>query len=124
MKRFLKKEETYKIIGACMEVHKRLGRGFLEIVYKDALEYEFKIKNIPFRREVKYEVTYRDIILPHYFYADFVCFDNIILEIKATNGFAEEFYKQTLNYMAIAQSPVGLLVNFGKDSLDYKRLVL
>ena len=97
---------------------------FFNLYLNQSMPFEFKIKNIPFRREVKYEVTYRDIILPHYFYADFVCFDNIILEIKATNGFAEEFYKQTLNYMAIAQSPVGLLVNFGKDSLDYKRLVL
>lgn len=118
------KEESYKIIGMCMEVHKELGRGLLEIVYKDALEYEFKINNIPYQREKAYEVRYKDIILPHQFYADFVVYDNIILEVKATGKIANEFIKQTLNYIAIAKSPLGLLVNFGEPSLNYKRLVL
>ena len=68
------KEESYKIIGICFEVHNNLGPGFLEIVYKDALEYEFKRAGIPFEREKEYEVNYKDIILPHKFYADFVVF--------------------------------------------------
>ena len=118
------KEESYKVIGLCMEVHRELGRGLLEVVYKDALEYEFKINRIPYEREKGYEVQYKDIILPHQFYADFVVYDNIILEVKATGKIVNEFIKQTLNYIAIAKSPLGLLVNFGEPSLTYKRLVL
>lgn len=118
------KEESYKIIGLCMEVHRELGRGLLEVVYKDALEYEFKINCIPYQWEKAYEVPYKDIILAHQFYADFVVYDNIILEVKATGKIVDEFIKQTLNYIAIAKSPLGLLINFGEPSLTYKRLVL
>jgi GxxExxY protein len=74
MDKIVYKEESYKTIGICMDVHRELGQGFLEIVYKDALEYEFRKKNIEFAREVEYEVNYKDIILPHKFYADFVIF--------------------------------------------------
>lgn len=118
------KEESYKIIGLCMEVHRELGRGLLEAVYKDALEYEFKINHIPYEREKAYEVLYKDIILPHQFYADFVVYGNIILEVKARSKIVDEFTKQTLNYLAIAKSPLGLLVNFGEPSLTHRRLVL
>jgi GxxExxY protein len=124
MANLIYKNEAYQIIGACMEVHRILGRGLKEIVYTDALEHEFRLRNIPFEREKKYEVLYKDVVLPHSFYADFVCYGNIILEIKAANGNAEEFYKQILNYMAIAKSPLGLLVNFNMESLFYKRMVL
>lgn len=79
-------KESYQIIGVCMEVHRILGKGLLEIVYKDAIEYEFKKKKIQYEREKKYEVEYKEIILPHYFFADFVVFDNIILEVKAQKG--------------------------------------
>ena len=72
------KEESYKIIGVCMEIHNNLGSGFLEIVYKDALEYEFRKADIQYEREKEYEVIYKDIILPHKFYADFVVFDDDI----------------------------------------------
>jgi GxxExxY protein len=108
------KEESYKIIGLCMEVHRELGRGLLEIVYKDALEYELKTNKIPYYREQA----------PHNFYADFVEYNNIILEIKACSSINDEFIKQTLNYISIAKSPLGILVNFGEPSLKYKRLVL
>jgi len=74
-------DESYQIIGICMEVHRILGKGLLEIVYKDAIEYEFKENSIPYEREKKYEVEYKGVILPHQFYADFVVFDKIILEI-------------------------------------------
>jgi len=124
MTKLIYKEESYKIIGLCMEVHRELGRGLLEAVYKDALEYEFTTNKIPFEREKTYKVRYKDIILPHEFYADFVVYDNIILEIKARSKIVDEFIKQTLNYMAIAKSPLGLLINFGEPSLKYKRLVL
>jgi len=90
MENLIYKEEAYQIIGKCMEVHNNLGAGFLEIVYKDALQLEFKRAGIPFQREVQYKVNYKGIILPHHFYADFVVFDKIILEIKAlSKGFAD-----------------------------------
>jgi GxxExxY protein len=118
------KEESFKIIGICMEVHNNLGKGFLEIVYKDALEYELRKNNIPFEREKEYEVNYKDIILPHKFYADFVVFDKIILEIKGMAGIAEEHIAQTLNYLKVSGLKLGLIVNFGELSLQYKRVVL
>jgi GxxExxY protein len=118
------KEEFYKIIGICMEVHRLLGRGFLEIVYKDALEYEFKVNKIIYEREKEFKINYKNIILPHKFYADFIVYENIILEIKAVNGIVDEFIKLTLNYMACSKCKLGIIVNFGEDSLKYKRLVL
>ncbi len=116
-------DKSYPIIGACMEVHSILGPGLLEIVYKDALEYEFQKRGIPYEREKKYEVAYKEIILPHYYFADFVVFGDVILEIKAVSGIAEEFTKQTLNYMALAKSPLGIIANFGAMSLQHKRLL-
>ena len=117
-------KETYKIIGICMEVHRILGRGLLEIVYKDAIEYEFKANKIPYQREKKYEVAYKDTILSHYFHADFVVYNKIILEVKAQKGLVEDHYKWVLNYLALSKCPLGLLVNFGGDSLFSKRLIL
>lgn len=87
MEDYLHQDETYKIIGCLFEVHKQLGKGFSEVVYKDALEYEFKSLKIPFRREVEYSVKYKDSVLPHKFYADFVVFDAILLEIKTVECF-------------------------------------
>ena len=117
-------QETYQIIGICMEVHRILGKGLLEIVYKDAIELESKNKHIPYSREKEYTVEYKGTILPHYFYADFICFDTVILEVKAQKGIVEEHYSRTLNYLAISKCPVGLIVNFGEDSLITKRVVL
>ena len=117
-------KESYQIIGICMEVHRILGRGLLEIVYKDAIEYEFKKKKIPYTREKKYEVEYKDIILPHHFFADFVVFDKIILEVKAQSGIVDKHYKWVINYLGISACPLGLIVNFGEDSLVTKRVIL
>lgn len=117
-------DETFKIIGLCMEVHRNLGKGFLEIVYKDALQHEFKQNNISFEREVKYEVNYKGVILPHYYVADFVLYNNIILEVKAQVGVLDEHYKQLLNYLAASKCKVGLLANFGENSVKTKRLIL
>ena len=117
-------EESYAIIGKCMEVHNNLGPGFLEIVYKDALEHEFYTSNIPYEREKKYEVNYKGVILPHKFYADFVVFDNIILEVKGIKGIPEEFIAQAINYLKVSGSELALLVNFGELRLNYKRIVL
>jgi len=107
-----------------MEVHNNLGKGFLEIVYKDALEYEFRKNNIPFEREKEYVVNYKDIILPHKFFADFVVLDKIILEVKGMSGIADGFIAQTLNYLKVSGLKLGLIVNFGELSLQYKRVVL
>ena len=117
------KEECFEIIGKCMEVHNYLGAGFSEIVYKDALEIEFRKSSIPFERERKYEVNYKGITLPHCFYADFVLFDNIILEIKGTSAITDEFIAQTINYLKVSQNKLALLVNFGESKLNYKRII-
>lgn len=124
MTNLLYKEESYQIIGKCMEVHNNLGAGFLEIVYKDALEYEFQKMKIPYEREKKYEVNYKDIILPHNFYADFVVFDKIILEVKAVSGIADEFNAQAINYLKVSDNQLALIVNFGELRLNSKRIVL
>ncbi|MEP7256404.1 MAG: GxxExxY protein [Ferruginibacter sp.] len=93
------KEETDKIIGPAIEVHKILGPGLLEIVYKDALEYELNLNDHLFVREKGYEVLYKEIALKHKFYADFVVFDQVIVEVKAKQGgISEEDMAQTINY--------------------------
>lgn len=118
------KKESYKIIGICMEVHKILGKGHSEKVYGDALEYEFQKNGIPYSRELKYNIAYKDIILSSYYFADFVVFDQIILELKAIVALSSSEIKQTLNYLAASKNKLGLLVNFGEDSLKYKRIIL
>jgi len=124
MSELIYKEEAYKIVGVCMEVHRHLGKGLLEIVYKDAIEYELKQSQVPYQREKEFLVHYKDIVLPHKFFADFTVFDKILLEVKSSNGIADEFIAQTINYLAISQLRVGLIVNFRKKSLEYKRIVL
>jgi len=124
MNELIYKEESYLIIGICMKVHSNLGAGFLEIVYKDALEYEFKKARISFEREKKYVVNYDGVILPHKFYADFVIYDKIILEIKAVSGIADEFVAQAINYLKVSDNKLALIVNFGELSLQSKRIVL
>ncbi len=118
------KKESYQIIGKCFDVHNNLGPGFLEIVYKDALEYEFKKTGIPYQREREYEVNYKGIILPHKFYADFVVFEKIILEIKAVSGIADEFVAQAINYLKVSNNKLALIVNFGELKINSKRIVL
>jgi len=124
MEKLIYKEETYKIIGICMEVHNILGRGHSEVVYKDALEYEFKMANIACSREKQYEIKYKGIILPHHYFADIIVFDCIILEIKAIECLTDSHIKQLLNYLAASKLKLGLLVNFGQDSLEFQRVVL
>ena len=118
------KEESYKIIGICMQVHKILGKGHSEVVYKDALEYEFKLNSIPFEREKMYEIEYKDIVLPRKYVADFVIYNEIIFEVKAISQLTNSDIKQTLNYLASSKNKLGLLANFGEDSLKYKRIIL
>ena len=120
---YLYKEESYQIVGILFEVHKNLGKGFSEIVYKDALEYEFKKNNIPFEREKEFKVKYKDIFLNHKFYADFVLYDKIILEIKTVECFNASHYNQCLNYLKISGYQLAILANFNLISLEYKRIV-
>jgi len=117
------KEETDLIIGVGIEIHKALGFGFLEIVYKDAFELEFRTRTIGYEREKEYIVKYKEFILPHRFYADFVVFDKVILEIKAKDGIADEDYAQTINYLKCSGCKVGLILNFGRMKIDIKRVV-
>lgn len=122
---FLKERELpYQVIGICVEVHRELGRGFKEIIYKDAIEYELKRKNISFEREKYYEVQYKDIVLKHTYQANFVINDEIILEVKAQQRIIEDHYTQVINYLAISKCQLGLIVNFAEMSLQYKRVIL
>ena len=118
------KDESFKIIGCCLEVYNTLGRGFLEIVYKDALEYEFIKNNIPYQREKEFPIPYKETILPHKFYADFTVYDKIILEIKHAEMISKEYIAKTLNYLTVSKYKLGLIVNFGESSLSHKRIVL
>ena len=116
-------KESYDIIGVCMEVHRLLGSGFLEVVYKDALEYEFRKKAVLYEREKEYLVKYKEVILPHRFFADFVVLDKIILEVKAVSSLQNESIARAINYLKISGNRLGLVVNFGTDELVYKRVV-
>ena len=124
MGEFLYKQETYEIIGLCMEIHRILGNGFSEIVYKDAMVIEANLREFTIEREKKFEIVYKEKILPHHFFADFVFFDEIIVEIKSIDKeINDEHIAQTLNYLKISDCRVGLIINFGRKSLEYKRLV-
>lgn len=117
-------EETRILIGVAFEIHSLLGIGFLEIVYKDALEYELKKKNVVYEREKEYAIAYKGTVLPHKFYADFVAFNKIIVEVKAQEGIAEVQYAQVLNYLRASNCRLGLILNFGEASLKIKRIIL
>ena len=117
------KVESYKIIGICMNIHSTLGNGFLEAVYCEVLEKEFVKNNIPYQREVKLDLFFNGEKLDKKYKADFICFDNIILEIKAVSFIHENFTKQTLNYLKATDKKLGLLINFGEKSLKYKRII-
>lgn len=124
MSKILYKEESYAVVGALFEVYINLGSGFSEIVYKDALELEFKDREIPFSREKEFSVTYKNQVLPHKFYADFVVHDKIILEIKSVENLHDKFFSQCINYLKVSDLRLALLVNFHKDLLDHRRIVL
>lgn len=107
-----------------MEVHNELGPGMLEIVYKEAVEWEFNQRGISFQREKEFPVQYKNVVLPHKFYADFVVFNAVILEIKAQKAIADEHFKQTINYLALSKLQIGLIINFGESSLKFRRVIL
>lgn len=118
------KNESYAIVGALFEVYNNLGSGFSEIVYKDAIEYELKRLGIEFEREKEFRVQYKDVILPHRFYADFVVFNKIILEIKAVAALNDKHLAQCINYLKVSGFKLAIMANFHQDFLDHKRIVL
>ena len=124
MDKIVFKEESFKIIGACIEVHKTLGCGFLEPVYQEALEIEFKNQSIPFEREKELKIYFKGIELRKRYNADFVFYEKIIVEVKALSQLVSDHEAQLLNYLKATGCKLGLLVNFGEKSLRYKRLVL
>jgi GxxExxY protein len=119
----LYEQYTKEIIGAFYEVHNQLGCGFLEAVYQEALAIEFSLRKIPFQREIKLNINYKGIQLEKYYQADFVCYDTIIVELKALSELRSEHDSQILNYLKATGLKVGYVVNFGEQSLKYKRFI-
>ena len=117
------KEECYKIIGAAMNVHKILGTGFAESVYQEAFSIELKECGIPFEKEKEIKVIYKGHELEKSFRVDFLCYNKIIVELKAVNLLATEHTAQVLNYLHVCNCKIGLLINFGELSLKYKRII-
>ena len=120
---YLYERETYQIIGVMMEVHKTLGCGFLEAVYQEALAIEFEKQRIPFVKEKKLILFYKGIQIEKFYIADFVCFDKIIVELKALSALTSTHDSIMINYLKATKLKVGLLANFGERSLKYKRLI-
>jgi GxxExxY protein len=120
----LHKEKTYQIIGAAMEVHNELGCGFLEAVYQEAFEIELQIQKIPYEREKLLGIVYKNRLLKKNYSADFFCFGNIIVELKAISSITTADEAQTLNYLKATGMELGIILNFGSKSLQNKRLIL
>jgi GxxExxY protein len=116
-------KEVYEIIGASMEVHNELGPGFLESVYQEALEREFILRQMPYEREKLLNVFYKGIMLSKKFSADFLCYNQIIVETKAESELNSKDEAQVLNYLKTTKLKIGLLINFGSLSLEYKRII-
>lgn len=117
-------DKTYKILGACFNVANSLGHGFLENVYQEALAIELKAENIPFERERNIDIYYKEQKLKCSYIADFVCYNSIIVELKAIQSITGKEKAQVLNYLKASNLRVGLLVNFGTAKIQYERIVL
>lgn len=124
MTELLFKEEAFKIMGICMNIHKVLGMGLKEVNYKDAIEIDFIEGGVPFKREQKFIVKYKDKVLRNPYYADFVVFDSIIIEVKSATALADTHMAQALSYLAVSGMRLALVINFGEKSLTWKRIVL
>lgn len=122
--RWLYKDLTEKIIGAALEVHRELGAGFLEYVYEEALGYELELKKIIFKRQEELDIYYKDKLIPKKYTPDFVVEDKVIVELKASSGLTANDEAQLLNYLKATRFRVGLLLNFGQESLEIRRRIL
>ncbi len=122
--RMIYQQESYNIIGAAIEVHKNLGCGFLEGVYGDALAMELSLRNIPFEREKRLKIKYKGQFIEHCYIADFVCYDNIIVELKALSSIDNNHCAQVINYLKATGYHLELLINFGETIIKTKRIVL
>lgn len=122
--RWLFKDLTEKIIGAAFEVHRELGAGFLEYVYEEALVYELELKKIIFKRQEEIDIYYKDKLIPKKYTPDFVIEDKVIVELKASSGLTANDEAQLLNYLKATRFRVGLLLNFGQESLEIRRRIL
>lgn len=120
----LLKDEVFAIYGAAIEVHRYLGSGYLEAVYQEALEVEFRRRGIPFHSQKQLAIVYKDVLLTKGYVADIVCYDQVIAELKATERLTSIDEAQIINYLKVTGLRVGLLINFGsKGTLERKRLV-
>ncbi len=118
-----KDPRTHVVIGAAMEVHRQLGRGFLESVYQEAFQQELLERNIPFQREVHIPVFYKSVRLAADYRADFICFDSVVVELKAIQKLTGIEEAQVINYLKATGHEVGLLLNFGTKSLEHRRFI-
>ena len=123
MSKLLFEEETFKVIGACINVHKKLGNSFSEAVYQQALEKEFLQANIPFEPQKEVPIYYNGEPLNEFFKVDFLCFNSVLLDIKSVRSIQEDMTQQVLNYLKSSHIEIGMLINFGEQSLKWKRLV-
>ncbi len=119
----LYKEEVYKIVGAAMEVHSHLGPGFFEAVYQEAFEMELNFRSIPYLREEPLDIYYKGVKLKKKYVPDFICYDSIVVEMKAVSDILDVHQAQLLNYLKASKMRVGVLINFGETSLVYKRMI-
>ena len=119
------KDESYKIVGAAFNVYNKLGHGFLEAVYQEALELEFNKQGIPYEREKELKITYDGVELKATYKADFVCYGKIIVELKAVSYLDDLHRAQVYNYLHATGFRLGLLMNFGNtDELEKERIVI
>ncbi len=119
----LYKEECYKILGCAMEVHNELGPGFLEAVYQEALSIELTSSRIKHEKEKVIDISYKGEIMAKKYIADFICNEEIVIELKAVSTLKDEHYAQVLNYLKATDLRVALLINFGAKSLQFKRII-
>lgn len=123
-KEVLFKDESYRIIGACFEVYNELGNGFLEAVYQEALRHEFQLQGIPFQEKPRIGIYFKGIRLAQTYEPDFLCCEEIIVELKAAKSLADDHRAQVINYLKSTRKRLGLLVSFGHHpGLEHERLV-